>query len=246
MKIKKTYLIIITCFLATFSYSQNKNTIDNLEKLQYNWFDSIIGQRNLDINLSPKYFNSKITLNDNHQYYSTETFQNGNVIYNEQPYFDIKLKYDIHSDELIIQLSNENQSHSLILDKSKIQGFSINNKKFIPITDKNNVNTFVEELKKGDIILYKKHFKKELIKKDERYEYSHFTDKSYYIINNQKELITIKSKKDLKKRFPSISKEINKLYRELKSSKNKDLTMINFITKIEPLFPNNHIIWTTK
>lgn len=245
MVLKKRLLNVIVIFWSTICFTQNLSITGTNNKTQYKWFDSIIRQVNLDLNTGSKYLNTLNTAKNNHQYYLSEAFQLGNVIYNEQPYFDVKLKYDIHFDELIIQLVLKNQYQSLILDKSKIQEFSINNKIFTPISDKNNTIIFVEELKKGEIILYKKHYKKEVIKKEGKQQYSHLIDDNYYVINYRDNLVIIKSKKDLKKLFPNIDKEINKLYRKLKSSKNKDETMINFITKIEPLFPKNRIIWTT-
>ena len=235
--IRKKLLFVIVLFLATFCYAQSTYTINN-NKQQYKWFDSIVGQKNSELSLGPKYTNTIRTTKTNHQYFLSKKFLIGNITYNGQEYFDIKMKYDVHFDQIIVQLSNEFEKYSVLLEKSKIQSFSINNKNFINISSKKNTYQFVEELKKGKITLYKKLFKQRYRKTNKRYRYSNLRDENYYIILYQNAFLEIKSKSNLTKQFPNIKKEINQLYKKLNSSKNKDVFMVDLISKIELLISN--------
>lgn len=236
---RKNLLFFLTLFYTTLLVCQNKiSTTSNLEKDTYNWFDSIIGQKNSELSLGPKFFNQIRTINDNHQYYISKKFQTGEITFNEQPYYNVKMKYDIHLDKIIIQLSNKLEKYSLLLETNQIQGFSLENKKFINISNNSNTYGFVEKLKEGKITLYKKHFKKRFKKLDKRFKYSHFKDDSFFLISYKNKLTEIRSKSDLSKQFPSIKKEINKLYRTINLPKNTDLFMIDLITKIELLISN--------
>lgn len=223
------------CFLGLKNYSQNSNITNNIEKLHYKLFDSIIGSKNSELSLGPKYFNTIRTLENNHQYFQTEIFSVGNLVYNNQYFFDVKMKYDIHFDQVVIQINNDIEKYSVLPEKSRIKSFSINNKNFVNISNKNNNYLFVEKLKSGKIILYKKYFKRRLKKIDKSFLYSSLIEENYYLVSYKDILTEIRNKKDLKNLFPNVKKEINKLYREFKSNKNKDVAMINLITRIELL-----------
>jgi hypothetical protein len=236
---RKLLLTSLCVFYTVISYSQSSTDLSsNLEKTTYKWFDSILGQKNSDLSLGPKYFDKIRTINNNHKYYTSPRFQTGNITYNNQPYFDIKMKYDIHFDQMIIQRTNKLEKYTLQLEKSKIQRFSLMNKNFINITTKNSTYGFVEELKKGKISLYKKHFKQRFKRLDKRFKYSLFKDESFYLVFYKNKFTEVRSKDDLRKQFPSIKKEINQLYKASKSFSNTDAFMANLITKIESLISN--------
>ena len=204
---RKTLLISICVFYTVISFSQNNlNSLNHLEKTTYNWFDSILGPKNSDLSLGLKYFDKIRTINGNHKYYASQRFQVGNITYNHQPYFDIKMKYDIHFDQMVIQLTNKLEKYTLQLEKSEIQRFSLMKKNFINISSKNSTYGFVEELKTGKISLYKKHFKQRFKRLDKRFKYSVFKEESFYLISYKNNFIEIRSKEDFKKQFPSIKK----------------------------------------
>lgn len=230
---RKTLLISLGIFCSVITYGQN--SISSTEKDTYKWFDSIIGQKNSALSLGPKYFDKIRTINDNHKYYNSQRFQKGDLTFNGQPYFDILMKYDIHFDQIIIQVINKLEKYTLQLEKSKVQNFFIANKKFINISDKNKDYGFVEELKKGEISLYKKHMKDAFAKLDRQFKYSRYKEANFFLISYKNKFIEIRSKSDLRKQFPTIRKEINRLYKEIYSSKNTDASMVQIISKIELL-----------
>lgn len=238
MKLKILLISLGILYTIEASSQGHQRLINNPEKETYKWFDSITGQKNSALNLGSKYFEKTRTIGNNHKYYSSQRFLTGNITYNNQPYFDVKMKYDIHLDQIIIQVINKLEKYTLQLEKSKIQSFSIINKKFVNISNKNNSYGFVEELKEGQINLYKKHFKRRYKKLGKRFKYSDFKKAPFYLVSYKNRFLEIRNNDDLTKLFPSIKKEINQLYDELNSFQNKDVFIINLITKIELLISN--------
>lgn len=216
---KIIFLIISSLFLNITSHCQTNNDI-----ALYNWFDKTVGKINLDINKGPIYTNNYRTLKNNDLYLVDNKYTVGNLNYDNEIYYEIKLNYDIYRDILILNCNNSELT-GITLNKDKVNSFSIYNKNFIKINS--NKYTLAEfttgyyEISEFDnhLILYIKHQKKidyNTIKDGIVYFFFKNTD-SYYL-DYKKVLYPLNSKNDLIKIFPEQKKTISEFY-----SINKDL-----------------------
>ena len=89
-------------------YSQNISHSDSLEyQSQLALFDDAIGIENTAIINGTKY-TVPLQTSGTHPFYNSGIGANGNIIFVEQPYFNLTLLYDIYSDELIVQQRRTN------------------------------------------------------------------------------------------------------------------------------------------
>ena len=112
-------------------YSQNISHSDSLEyQLQLALFDDAIGIENTGIINGTKY-TVPLQTSGTHPFYNAGIGATGNVIFVEQPYFNLILLYDIYSDELIVQQRRANGVHALIkLYKPSVESFRIHDHTF--------------------------------------------------------------------------------------------------------------------
>jgi len=112
-------------------YSQNISHSDSLEyQLQLALFDDAIGIENTGIINGTKY-TVPIQTSGTHPFYNAGIGATGNVVFVEQPYFNLTLLYDIYSDELIVQQRRATGVHALIkLYKPSVESFRIHDHTF--------------------------------------------------------------------------------------------------------------------
>ena len=213
MKIKNNYLLFSTIFLLLNSSLYSQKIIED-------FFDNTIGKENLPLNNGAFYFNTFKTINT-HQYYNTNKYSIGNLVYENQFYNTVNLKYDSHKDLLVFKPYGESENFGIILIKDKISTFNLNKKKFVNLSlitkdsIKNIKGYYEENLCSKKFTFYIKHKKdrREFIKNQIIY-----TDFEIYneflILTDQKTYHTIKSKKDITNLFPAYKQEINTFYNE--------------------------------
>ncbi|QOG02756.1 hypothetical protein [Flavobacterium sp. MDT1-60] len=227
---KTIFLVLFGLFLNI--YSTQSQTNDDI--IVYNWFDKNLGLESLDFKNGLAHLNfDKTATNQNR--YLTDEFRKGSISYNEQIYFDLFLKYDIHSDELVLRPYDEANTTKINLIKDNIKSFSIGNEKFTNLKELNPTvlkGGYYEEVLIGkNITLYIKYYKeKKKSSKDEinlidyvpKYEFVLFKENRYNLISEKKEIITL---------FPDSKRKINDFY-----LMNRDLRKEN-----PPLFMKNLI-----
>jgi hypothetical protein len=207
------------------------------ETLVYNWFDKNIGIESLDFKNGLAHLNFD-RVSDNKDRYLTQDFKKGNIFYNDQPYFDLFLKYDIYADELVLRPYDEANITKINLIKDNIKYFTLGTSKFTNLKELNTTlykGGYYEEVSiKNNLTLYIKYYKeKKKSSKDEmnlieyvpRYEFLLFKENKYNFINEKKEIIAL---------FPDQKRKINDFY-VLNSSLKKDnlpLFMKNLIQYI--------------
>ena len=211
-------------------------------KKVYKIYDSVIGKKNLGINNGVIFKDNFITESKekNHRFFEINSFQLGNIVYNNQPYFDILLKYDLFEGDIIAKILYDNNFSILKLEREKIKEFSITNKTFV------NVSFFE---KKG--ILVENRFYQKLYSKEKMYLFKTYKkNTSQYILDNKlfnkfsllenfflmynSELYFIESKKDFKKLFPQTKATIYSYYKKNKKLRktNPSLFYIELVTVI--------------
>lgn len=211
---KLLYLIILISF---YNHSFSQNVFN--KKDHYIWFDDIIGSNNTNLQNGIKFIEEFKTIKGNNQYFISKEFKSGNLTYNGQLYYDVLIKYDVFSDNLIIRLVDNNNYFAIQLIKELIADFEINNHVFLnsntlKISDNFSVDKgFYEVLfKDAHITLLKKHKKRGQDLKNDKFAYTAFKSTPLFFIYYNEELCKIISKKDMLKLFPSKKKFINNYY----------------------------------
>jgi hypothetical protein len=181
------------------------------------WFDYKVGQQNLDINNGKLLLNYDKILNKVDRFYFRE-YQSGTVIYDNQVYYNLILNYDLLNDDLILKPSGESDKNPIILNKSKVKSYSINQKNYINLSYGNStlpefINGFYEEnFKESKIIYYIKHVKNKKNLINDSNLYDDFISNRYYFIFYKNTYHEISSRKDVIEILPEYKKIINEYY----------------------------------
>lgn len=223
-------------FLLFFSTISIYSQTSHAEKALYNWFDTTVGHENSGLLDGIAYRELYKTNNGDHQFYSTSSFQKGNIIYKEQSYFDVDIKYDIHNDEVIVKIPTQTITLIVQLIKENVDKFSINNSEFIHLQD-----GFYEVISKNkSLSLYKKHKKTSTKYYSGRFTFYRFNESKneYFLYFNNEYYKISKSKKSLIKILPEYKNEINAFYKSQKEllNTNHDLFLKKLIIDL-----NNNI-----
>lgn len=216
-------LIAFTLIISNLNHLQGQSSEETLTKS----FDQAIGKENLDINNGIIHINEYRILNNKHRYYPNDKFEIGFVTYNNQNYYDIPLKYDIHKDILIYR-PLESDAISIELIQKNVAAFNINNKKFVYL---NNFYFSIIKLKPGyyeetisgkNFTFYIRHHrsKREVLKGSSVF-YEFDNDYEYFIEKNGA-FNKVSSKKDLIKLFPQYKRKISDFYSSSKKMLKSD------------------------
>lgn len=219
---KNIFLILFGLFLNIYVIqSQTTNDINI-----YNWFDKTVGKDNLDINNGIPHINPYRSLNDSYLYLINQ-YELGKLSYEGQNYYDVKLKYDIYRDILVLNPDGQPENIGINLTQNKVESFSIKDKNFIKIEKKNET---IPEFATGyyevtkiapDFTFYIKHRKDIQKTVAENGIFYSFKENSLYFIDLKNKISLVKGKNDIIKLFPEQKKQINGFYllnRELKQS----------------------------
>lgn len=231
-KFKNTtyFLFMLLFFITVNSHGQNASTTSI-----HDWYDAKVGYENLDINSGRILLNYDKIVKDNDRFYFG-SYQYGSVIYNGQLFNNLLLNYDINNDDLIIKPTGENDKMPIILNKTKIQSFNINNMRYVNLSYnspsiENEISGFYAEIINSDgICFYVKHYKfrKKLI--IESTVYDDFLKKTYYVLFYKNHYFTVTNKKSLISIFPEFKQVINDYY-----SDNNKIEKTNKIKFLEGL-----------
>ena len=235
-----TYLLLVCLLLNNSLFAQETS-----QSSYYNWFDNLIGVENTGLFDGIQYKEQYRTINEKHKFYNSPRFLKGNLIYDEQPYYNIDMKYDLYEDVVLIRLDNPDGGDVILqLIKSKIKEFTINGNRFINL----DYNTTITEVslgfhevlfQKNEIVFYKKNKKSKKDRLDQKILYSEFNDDSNYKLFYNNEFYDIKSKRNLIKIFPDLKKEINAFHDKNRSllDSNPDAYMLQLMKSIQNNLP---------
>ncbi len=184
----------------------------------YSAFDSIVGERNMELYNGPIFREEFPNTEDSHGYYMSNGFVVGDVTYKGQPYFDQNLKYNIHLDELLITPKYNPSALLVQLVKSQVDEFKIDGHRFIQLNAENFAGEdwgYLEVLREhqGSFLL-KKHRKKGIeSKRGERVtiEYERRTE---HLLLHGGELFEVNRKGGWKSVFQNDKKELNRFYND--------------------------------
>ena len=204
----------------------NSQELEN-KPLQYNWFDEIIGKSNSGIYIGIQYVEHYRTLNENHKFFINPNFSIGSVVYSDQPYYNLELKYDVFEDQLLLRNSDQPILPTIVLEKSKISSFDIEGHNFINFPnnqeDEEAPIGFVETIVSNDsITCYQKHQKQLRTRLNDKIRYFEFKNKNSFYIYYKGEYYQINPKSSMTSIFPDYKIEIKALESQYKNIKKED------------------------
>ena len=210
MELKTSRILLLSVFLSLTSSSFSQSAIED-------YFDTTVGKENLPLNNGTFYFTTFRTL-DSHQFYNTNKFDKGTIVYDGQLYNAVNLKYDCHRDVLIFKPYGETENFGIILIEKKVERFTLNHKNFINLSVvtkdslKNVTGYYEESVKNAHFTFYIKHKKdrRENIKDNTIFNVFGIDNSFFFFFKNA--YYNIDSKKDVSQLFLEQKKEINAFY----------------------------------
>lgn len=206
-------------FLLFFGFMVSCYSQEAADVRFYNLFDQSVGIENTDLYQGVLYKVEYRTSTDKTQFFKSKNFVKGAVLYDGQYYDNLDLKYDVFGDRVLMKVVMKAGGGTLILFNEKLERFEIEDRHFIKIQKTEapeiGIDGFFEiSLESTSFNLYTKYGKKRVQRKDRSSIYYDFVDRlNAYVLHYKDEYQLLNSKKDVKKIFPDLKKEIDKFYR---------------------------------
>lgn len=164
------------------------------------WFDTKIGKTNNSLFQGTEYEEEYLMKNEKHRFFPNFDFTLGNINFNGQQYFNVLCNYDVYGDQLLLKTHELTDASAILLDKKKVESFTIANHNFynLKTNNKNFEDGFYELLVKNELFtIYKKYKKKKTQKLDKTYVYYIFKDKDKYVLYYENDFHKLKSVKNI-------------------------------------------------
>ncbi|SHG21822.1 hypothetical protein [Flagellimonas flava] len=184
------------------------------EQDYYNWFDGITGVENSNLYEGTLTVENYALEKGSHRFFESPNYLVGSIVYDDETYFNISMKYDIYEDELLLGLRSDSGIKLLQLVKDRIKGFTIDGHRFrsmgCGMDEQVQGSGFYEVLQENASFSFlKKHYKEKFSKYGKNRIFHKFVDKTKYFLFYKNSCYTIKSKKDIFKIFPQFRTELN-------------------------------------
>jgi hypothetical protein len=234
----KIKLVALLTLLTATAYKTHSQT--NSDISLYTKYDSIAGKENLGLYNGTLHTNPYKTINNNNMYFMADKYTVENVVYDNQPYYNVNLKYDIYRDQIVCNPYGQADYIGINLIPDKTFSFSFSGKKFVNLSLKKNPNQeyikgYYEEIIIGNQInLYIKYHKTILEVIGNEFIYYTFSETNNFIVKYKDIFYTMNTKKEAIKIFPQFKSEINSYFNKNKSMEksNKIIFTQNLLTHI--------------
>lgn len=219
-----------------FCLSQNS---DSKEKY-YKYYDLFMAYENKNIFNGLEYTDEYPSISTNsHKFYQQFDFYNTTIIYDGQPYFDIKAKYHLLDDILLIEYVN-NKINYLKLNSNMISQFMLNNRSFVKLNNTKALKPFYKNgffevsYQDDNYSLYTKRIKNKIKRIQNEKLYYVFTEEKVFILAFKNQFFRIRSKNDLKRSMPDKNIYIEAFYNLNKNlySNNRLQFVIKFLRNL--------------
>ncbi|MFI1771945.1 hypothetical protein [Thalassobellus citreus] len=189
------------------------------KKEYFEVYDSIDLYQNNNVFNGLEYIDNYISLSvENHKFYGSSDFLKGYIIYNDLPHFNVKMKYDLLNDLVILEFVNIKVTN-LSLNSSLVSQFVLNNAQFvrlpqIEILRPFYVNGFFQVAYNGpNYTLYVKYKKSKIEKLRNKKVYYTFKSNEVYVLFYKNKYLKINSKKNIIEAIPERETEISNYYK---------------------------------
>jgi len=230
------FLFII--FLFFLFLSNNSNGQDKTYEADYhNWFDSITGIENSELHQAMVYVERHRTKGKKTKFFPEADFALGSLVFDDQPYFDLDLKYDVFDDELLMKANRQVGGRILQLYKTKVDGFSIDGHDFKQINDAQMESGFYEiALEKPLFSLYKKHKKNPIEQLGKKLIFYEFEDgKKECFLYYRQDYHAIKKVSDLTNLFPDYTAPLKSFHKNQNSKADFDVLLEGLLVHLDTL-----------
>jgi hypothetical protein len=225
-------VLIVTSFLG-FGQSYKENI--------YNWFDNNVGIENTNISQGVIYEEKYQPLEDRHSYFKSNQYVKGSILYKGEYFFNIKMKYDLFDQELIVLFERENKNRIAIqLFKRSIDEFYLHNTHFIKLKIDDTSGFYEEGFKSSLLRFYIRNqkTKKEIqyrgklinVYRESNFQYIIYYNNVYNEINSRKNIVNI---------FPEQKQFINSFFKDNRSLRKKDYSL--FLINLTSSLDNNMV-----
>jgi len=237
----RLYYILFLIFL-----SGNFSVFSQEYHRAYKAFDNYVNKENTNLFYGKEYIEQHAIINNKHKFFKTSNFLNGSVVYSNQIYHDIVLKYNVFEDLLVVKISKQGGDATFELFKNRIQSFIIDGHNFINVQpDNNSVPAgFYEVLREDTSLKLLKNHRKQIEKiftKDFTY-FEFEPEQALYAVSISGKYFELNSQQDWVKAFTEYSEDIESFFDSNKSLKENDPDsfMIRLFLKISDSYkPNN-------
>ncbi len=183
------------------------------EQSYYNWFDGITGVENSNLYEGTLTVENYALEKGSHRFFKSPNYLVGSIVYDDQAYFNISMKYDIYEDELLLGLRSDSGIKLLQLVKDRVKEFAIDGHRFrsmgCEMDEQAKGFGFYEVLNENASFSFlKKHYKEKFSKYGKNRVFHKFADKTKYFLLYGGRCYPIRTKKDVLKIFPQYRSEL--------------------------------------
>lgn len=213
-----TNVLLIFLFISNFIFSQKE--IPNKE--YYVSFDSFNTYYNTGIFNGLEHVDTYLDFEKgNHKFYHDDGFLLGSIVYDGQPYYNIKMKYDLLNDFLLIEYINQKVNY-INLDTKLVSEFTLDEGKFIHLPEDNELENFYrngffkEVYKDNSYSLFAKYVKQKNERIHGKKVFYVFDEQNIYVLFYQNEYYRISKVKDIAEILPLKKRQILEFYKNYK------------------------------
>ena len=191
----------------------------------------MVGQTNSGIFKGLFYENEYRVINEKHQFFESNDFRYGSVVYYGQRYSGIELRYDVYLENLLVineQLANK---PIMMFDKNGVTEFEIDGNSFKQLSNNPVADAFSGFfqvlLERDSLTLYKKLRKKIFKRTDQQVVYYEFKNVFSYLMYSGGIYYPFERVRQLNRFFPTLKKQIKAGHKKngaLKNSSYDDYT----------------------
>ncbi len=158
---KKVFIVFFAIFSAFLVHSQQENDtlISSISKL-IELSDKYYGTD--DFLANGRYYFYKHKNYNGHPFFGNNVWEISNLFVNGKKFNDVKLKYDVESDQLILKTKYNLSSVDIVLNDELVDSFNIQNHHFISsnqFEENTKLSHYFEIIYKGNFLFLIKHSK---------------------------------------------------------------------------------------
>ncbi len=233
----KNHILLFFFFCSITNSVSCQTVFTEADKNYYIFQDSLLMDENKDVYNGLEYIDDhKSFTKEDHKFYKSYDFSSGFVMYNSQPYFNIKMNYDLLNDLLVIEFANSSLK-KIRLNSTLVSEFKINNDRFVRLPEVQELeafygNGFFKNAMEGNhYSIFVKCIKKKVEKIRNYKIYYTFKDNRIYIVRYKDDFFRIDGIKDAIDAFPFMERQIKVFYKT-----NRKLYKMNRGQFLERLF----------
>lgn len=199
-------LLLLSFFLCLGLVSYSQSVRDNIA---HHVYDGLVSKENTGLYNGPEFKDQFLdSWDESHIYLDSSGFINGTLVYNNQLYTGVLLKYDLYGDNVIIRSNDHLGSFQVALIAENISGFTVHNRDFTKLTGTGSELEGSGFFEVATPALYIKHVKKRKRETIDNVLQYRFLEDNHYVLLYNAVYHIIYDIKDFKHILPDKYKQI--------------------------------------